>query len=94
MELDMLPPDELERLVSGSIEDYIDWGQWNENLRRTEWEREEVRRRIEVLLGVIVDKVSGSRVKATSFHLGQSVALLMAKFGQARGWRWQKWQFT
>jgi len=50
VELDALPPDELERVVSRAIEFHIDWGQWDRDIERTRQEREEVRRRVEELL--------------------------------------------
>ena len=50
IELDALPPDELERIVSTAIKDLIDPGAWNSELEKAKQEREEAQRRIEELL--------------------------------------------
>jgi len=53
VELDALPPDDLERIVSTGIEDLIDQGAWEAEEAKAEQEREEVQRRIEELLDQI-----------------------------------------
>lgn len=53
VELDALPPDELERIVSTAIEGLIDWVPWNAEIEKAKQEREEARRRIEELLDQI-----------------------------------------
>ncbi|MBA7549816.1 hypothetical protein ES705_42313 [subsurface metagenome] len=50
VELDALPPDELERIVSAAIEDLIDRHAWNAEIEKAKQEREEARRRIEEML--------------------------------------------
>ncbi|GAI72749.1 unnamed protein product, partial [marine sediment metagenome] len=50
VELDALPPDELERIVSAAIEELIDQEAWNAEEARARQEREEAQRRIEELL--------------------------------------------
>jgi len=50
IELDALPPDELERIVSTAIEDLIDPGAWSAEIEKAKQEREEAQRRIEELL--------------------------------------------
>ncbi|GAI70976.1 unnamed protein product, partial [marine sediment metagenome] len=50
VELDALPPDELERIVSTAIEDLIDQGPWNAEIEKAKQEREEVQIKIEELL--------------------------------------------
>jgi hypothetical protein len=50
VELDALPPDELERIIITAIEDLIDPDAWNAEMEKTKQEREEVRRRIQELL--------------------------------------------
>ncbi len=50
VELDALPPDELERIVSTAIEDLIDQDPWNSEIEKAKQEREEAQRRIEELL--------------------------------------------
>ncbi len=51
VELDALPPDELERIVSTAIEDLIDQGPWNAEIEKAKQEKEEVQKRIDELLG-------------------------------------------
>jgi len=53
VELDALPPDELERIITTAIEDLIDEDAWNAEIEKAKQEREEVQRRIEELLGQI-----------------------------------------
>jgi len=50
VELDALPPDELDRIVSAAIENLIDLGPWNAEVEKARQEREETQRRIEELL--------------------------------------------
>ncbi|GAI69820.1 unnamed protein product, partial [marine sediment metagenome] len=50
VELDALPPDELERIVSTAIEDLIDQDPWNAEIEKAKQEREEARRRIQEML--------------------------------------------
>ncbi len=50
VELDALPPDELERIVSTAIKDLIDQGVWNAETEKARQEREEVQKRIDELL--------------------------------------------
>ncbi len=50
VELDALPPDELERIVSAAIEDLIDRHAWNAEIEKAKQEREEAQRRIKELL--------------------------------------------
>ena len=50
VELDALPPDELERIVIHAIESLLDIDQWNEDTARIETEKEEVQDRITELL--------------------------------------------
>ncbi|MBA7615588.1 hypothetical protein ES703_22871 [subsurface metagenome] len=50
VELDALPPDELERIVREAIESLLDRQQWNEDSARIDREKEEVRDRITELL--------------------------------------------
>ncbi|MBA7553331.1 hypothetical protein ES705_45921 [subsurface metagenome] len=50
VELDALPPDELDRIVSTAIESLIDQEAWNAEIEKARQEREEVQRRIEELL--------------------------------------------
>ncbi|MBA7475677.1 hypothetical protein ES707_11050 [subsurface metagenome] len=50
VELDALPPDELERIVSTAIEDLIDQGPWNAEIEKAKQEREEAQIKIEELL--------------------------------------------
>ena len=50
VELDALPPDELERIVSAAIEDLIDQEAWQAEEAKARQEREEAQRRIEELL--------------------------------------------
>ncbi len=50
VELDALPPDELERIVSTAIEDLVDQDAWNAEIGRARQEREEAQRRIQELL--------------------------------------------
>ena len=50
VELDALPPDELERIVSTAIEELIDRDPWNAEIEKAKQEREEAQRRIEELL--------------------------------------------
>jgi len=50
VELDALPPDELERIITTAIEDCIDPDTWNAELEKAKQEREEAQRRIEELL--------------------------------------------
>ncbi|MBA7467597.1 hypothetical protein ES708_12048 [subsurface metagenome] len=50
VELDALPPDELERIVSAAIEGLIDQDAWNSEIEKAKQEREEAQRRIEELL--------------------------------------------
>jgi len=50
VELDALPPDELERIVSTAIEDLRDKDAWDTEEAKAEQERQEVRDRIEELL--------------------------------------------
>jgi len=50
VELDALPPDELERIVKEAIWTLIDHDQWSKDYTQTETEREEVQARITELL--------------------------------------------
>ena len=50
VELDALPPDELERIVSTAIEELIDRDAWNAEAEKAKQEREEARGRIEEML--------------------------------------------
>jgi len=50
VELDALPPDELERIVSTAIEELIDQDSWNAEVEKAKQEKEEARRRIEEML--------------------------------------------
>ncbi|MBA7622486.1 hypothetical protein ES703_29863 [subsurface metagenome] len=50
VELDALPPDELERIVSTAIEELIDQNAWNAEIEKARQEREEARSRIEEML--------------------------------------------
>ncbi|MBA7627270.1 hypothetical protein ES703_34732 [subsurface metagenome] len=50
VELDALPPDELERIVSTAIEDLIDQDAWDAEEEKAKQEREEAQRRIDELL--------------------------------------------
>ena len=50
VELDALPPDELERIVSAAIEELIDQDEWDTEEAKAEQERQEVRDRIDDLL--------------------------------------------
>ncbi len=50
VELDALPPDELERIVSTAIEQLIDQEAWNAEIEKAKQETEEAQRRIEDLL--------------------------------------------
>lgn len=50
VELDAIPPDELERIVSTAIEELIDRDTWNAEIEQAKQEREEAQRRIEELL--------------------------------------------
>ncbi|GAI90028.1 unnamed protein product [marine sediment metagenome] len=50
VELDALPPDDLERIVSTAIEELIDRDAWNTEIEKAKQEREEAQRRIEELL--------------------------------------------
>ncbi|MBA7538623.1 hypothetical protein ES705_30900 [subsurface metagenome] len=53
VELDAIPPDELEKIVSAAIEDLIDQDAWNTETERAKQEREEAQRKIEELLDQI-----------------------------------------
>jgi len=53
VELDAIPPDELERIVSAAIEDLIDRDAWNAEAEKAEQEKEEAQRRIDELLDQI-----------------------------------------
>ncbi len=50
VELDALPPDELERIVSTAIEELIDQDAWNAEIEKAKQETEEAQRRIEEML--------------------------------------------
>ncbi|MBA7612582.1 hypothetical protein ES703_19818 [subsurface metagenome] len=50
VELDALPPDELERIVSTAIEELIDQDAWNAEVEKAKQEKEEAQRRIDELL--------------------------------------------
>lgn len=50
VELDALPPDELERIVSSAIEELIDPAAWNAELEKAKQEREEARHQINELI--------------------------------------------
>lgn len=50
VELDALPPDALERIITTAIEDLIDQNAWNAEMVKAKQEREEVKRRIEEML--------------------------------------------
>ncbi|MBA7526534.1 hypothetical protein ES705_18696 [subsurface metagenome] len=50
VELDAIPPDELERIVSTAIEELIDQASWNAEIEKAKQEKEEAQRRIEELL--------------------------------------------
>ncbi|GAJ04226.1 unnamed protein product, partial [marine sediment metagenome] len=50
VELDALPPDDLERIVSAAIEELIDRDAWNTEIEKAKQEREEAQHRIEELL--------------------------------------------
>ncbi len=50
VELDAIPPDELERIVSTAIEELIDQHAWNAEIEKAKQEREEAQRRIEKML--------------------------------------------
>ncbi len=50
VELDALPPDELERIVSTAIKDLIDQDAWNAEIEKARQEREEVQKSIDELL--------------------------------------------
>jgi len=54
VELDALPPDDLERIVSTAIKDLIDPAAWNAELHKATQEREEAQRRIQELLDQLV----------------------------------------
>jgi len=53
VELDAIPPDELERIVSTAITSLIDNEAWNAEVEKARQEREEAQRRIEELLDQI-----------------------------------------
>lgn len=50
VELDALPPDELERIVSTAIEELINQDAWNAEVEKAKQEKEEAQRRIDELL--------------------------------------------
>ncbi len=50
VELDALPPDELERIVSTAIEELIDRDPWNAEIEKAKQEKEEAQRRIKEML--------------------------------------------
>ena len=50
VELDALPPDELERIVRDAIQSLIDITAWNAEIEKSNEQREEIRRRIDELL--------------------------------------------
>ncbi len=50
VELDALPPDELERIVKGAITSLIDQEAWNAEIEKGKEERETIRRQIDELL--------------------------------------------
>ncbi len=50
VELDAIPPDELDRIVTAAITSLIDNEAWNAEIEKARQEREEVQRRIEELL--------------------------------------------
>ncbi len=50
VELDALPPEELERIVSSAIENLLDSTAWNAEIEKENQEREEARGRIEEML--------------------------------------------
>ncbi len=50
VELDALPPDELDRIITEAIEELIDEDAWNTEIKKAKQEREEAQRRIEELL--------------------------------------------
>jgi len=54
VELDALPPDELEVIISRAIEELIDAATWNAEIERSNREREEVKRRVEDMLTKLI----------------------------------------
>ncbi|MBA7551438.1 hypothetical protein ES705_43978 [subsurface metagenome] len=50
VELDALPPDELERIVREAITSLIDSTAWNAEIKKTKEEREGIQRQIDELL--------------------------------------------
>ncbi len=50
VELDALPPDELDRIITAAIEHLIDQPAWNAEIEKARQEREEAQRRIDELL--------------------------------------------
>ena len=50
VELDALPPDELDRIVSTAIEELIDADVWNAEMEKAKQEKKEARRRVDELL--------------------------------------------
>jgi len=50
IELDALPPDQLESIITSAVEDLIDPTTWTAEIEKAKQEREEVQRRIEELL--------------------------------------------
>ena len=50
VELDALPPNELDRIVTAAIEDLIDSSAWNSELRKANQQKDEVRRQIDEIL--------------------------------------------
>ncbi|MBA7531229.1 hypothetical protein ES705_23440 [subsurface metagenome] len=50
VELDALPPDELERIVSTAIKDLVDQDAWNAEIEKARQEKEEVQKRIDEIL--------------------------------------------
>jgi hypothetical protein len=50
VELDALPPDELERIVSTALKDLIDQDAWNAEIEKARQEKEEVQKRIDEML--------------------------------------------
>ena len=53
VELDALPPEDLDRIIATAIEDLIDINTWNTELEKAKQEQKEVRQRIDEILGQI-----------------------------------------
>jgi len=55
VELDALPPDELERIITTAIEELIDPRSWNAEIKKAEREKEQTKMRIQELLERLED---------------------------------------